>query len=74
MDSDAFGVSFLFTVFGVAAKMYWTLLDSGKSVDRLSRLRRVGRFTATTEIRHTEPYRQLLDGDAPASDSILYSP
>ena len=32
MSSDAFGVSFLFTAIGVILKMYWTLLDDGKSL------------------------------------------
>ena len=31
MDSEAFGVSFLFTAIGVILKMYWNLLDDGKS-------------------------------------------
>ena len=31
MSSDAFGVSFLFTAIGVILKMYWSLLDDGKS-------------------------------------------
>ena len=32
MDSQAFGVSFLFTAIGVILKMYWSLLDDGKSI------------------------------------------
>lgn len=31
MDSEAFGVSFLFTAIGVIVKMYWNLIDDGKS-------------------------------------------
>ena len=32
MDSDGFGVGFLFTAVGVVLKMYWTLLDDGKFI------------------------------------------
>lgn len=35
MDSDAFGVSFLFTAIGVILKMYWTLIDDGESTSSL---------------------------------------
>ena len=31
ISSDAFGVSFLFTAIGVILKMYWSLLDDGKT-------------------------------------------
>ena len=31
MDGQSFGVGFLFTAIGVMLKMYWSLLDSGKS-------------------------------------------
>lgn len=31
MESQSFGVTFLFTALGVGIKMYWTLLDDGKS-------------------------------------------
>ena len=30
MDSESFGVNFLFTAVGVVLKMYWTMLDDGK--------------------------------------------
>lgn len=30
MDSESFGVTFLFTAVGVGVKMYWTLLDDGE--------------------------------------------
>ena len=36
MDSEAFGVSFLFTAVGVIIKMYWNLLDDGKSTSTSS--------------------------------------
>ena len=32
MDSQSFGVSFLFTAVGVILKMYWSLLDEGKTL------------------------------------------
>lgn len=32
MDSQSFGVAFLFTAVGVMLKMYWSLLDDGKSL------------------------------------------
>ena len=32
MDSESFGVTFLFTAVGVVIKMYWTLLDDGKPI------------------------------------------
>ena len=31
MDSETFGVSFLFTLIGVILKMYWSLLDDGET-------------------------------------------
>ena len=31
MDSQSFGVTFLFTALGVGIKLYWTLLDDGKN-------------------------------------------
>ena len=31
MDSNSFGVAFLFTAVGVGINMYWTLLDDGKT-------------------------------------------
>ena len=34
MDSQSFGVSFLFTAVGVLVKMYWCLLDDGKFLNR----------------------------------------
>ncbi|KAL8792874.1 MAG: hypothetical protein Q9195_004516 [Heterodermia aff. obscurata] len=71
MDSNSFGVSFLFTAVGVGVKLYWTLLDDGKTI--ASRQRHLP-LTHDAEIRAMEPYRQLLHGSAPASDSILLAP
>lgn len=37
MDSNSFGVTFLFTAVGVGIKLYWTLLDDGKTNSSLPR-------------------------------------
>ena len=74
MDSDTFGVKFLFTAVGVAVKMYWTVLDDGKSRGLFFSFRKVEVVNMPLETRQMEPYRQLLRGDAPASDSILLAP
>ena len=71
MDSNSFGVTFLFTAIGVGIKLYWTLLDDGKIN---SPCRGYLTLTPDVEIRAMEPYRQLLHGGAPAADSILLAP
>jgi hypothetical protein len=78
MDSQAFGVSFLLTAIGVILKMYWSLLDDGKSITPLipQPLPKTDSLLtpSPTELRTMEPYRQLLHGDAKATDSILLAP
>ncbi len=75
MDSDAFGVCFLFTAVGVMVKLYWNLLDDGKPSSILFTHVTIRRLTNhVTETRKQEPYRQFLHGNAQASDSILLSP
>ena len=40
MDSNSFGITFLFTAVGVGIKLYWSLLDDGKTnfLPRISRI------------------------------------
>ena len=71
MDSNSFGVTFLFTAVGVGIKLYWSLLDDGKTS---LPCRGCLILTHDAEIRAMEPYRQLLHGNAPAADSILLAP
>lgn len=74
MDSDAFGVRFLFTAVGVMVKLYWNFLDDGKLSSIPLTHATIHRLTQVTETRKIEPYRQLLHSNAQASDSILLSP
>lgn len=74
MDRHAFGVRFLFTAVGVLVKLYWNLLDDGKPSSVHLTHTTTCRLTQVIETRKQEPYRQLLHGNAQASDSILLSP
>ncbi len=46
MDSQSFGVGFLFTAVGVLLKMYWTLLDDGKLTISYALISMVARLTS----------------------------
>jgi len=72
MDSNTFGVSFLFTAVGVSIKLCWTLLDEGKQAQDSMVLLSGSHFHL--DLRTTEAYRQLSRGKAKATDSILLNP
>ena len=73
MDSQGFGITFLFTAVGIVLEKYWNLLDSGEYAPSFFIPKR-WTLISKLDIRAKEPYRQLLRGNAPASKSILLAP
>ncbi|RDW58135.1 hypothetical protein BP6252_13546 [Coleophoma cylindrospora] len=71
MDSQGFGVRFLFTCIGVAIKKYWEHISKGNPSARFFH---VFKTHTSLVLRSQQPYINLAKGQAKAEDSILLDP
>jgi hypothetical protein len=72
MDSQGFGVRFLFTLVGVVISLYWRSIFEGTY--SISSFDHNITYCQTTDIALLAPYRALVLGAATAQSSILFTP
>lgn len=73
MDSEGFGVKFLFTAIGVLIKLYWGSIFKGIASSLIQKKKSITDGLFNTDVTQLEPYRNLAKRNANARDCILVS-